>query len=164
MSQSRFTIKRDDLQVVMERTFDAAREAVFSAFIEPQAIPKWWGLRDHSTTVDKMDVRVDGAWRFVCRDADGHEYAFHGVHKEIDPPKLLSYTFSYEGIPGDHEVMETAIFEDLGGKTKLTGTATYANADDLDGMVASGMESGWAESWERLAELVEKAPTRTREG
>jgi len=155
-----FTIKRDELKVVMERTFDAPREAVFEAFIDPRAIPKWWGPRNQTTTVEKMDASVDGFWRFVCRDGAGREYAFHGVHKEIDPPELLSSTFNFEGIPGNHELMQTATFEDLGGKTKVTGTATYANVEDLDGMVASGMESGWAESWERLAELVEKNPKR----
>jgi uncharacterized protein YndB with AHSA1/START domain len=164
MSRSRFTINREALNVVMERTFNAPREAVFRALIEPQTIPKWWGLRRHSTAVDKMDARVGGAWRFVCRDAEGNEFAFRGVHKAIDPPRLLSSTFRYEGIPGDHTVTETAMFEDLGGATKLTATASYATTEDLDGMVASGMESGWAESWERLAELVEKAPTRTTEG
>jgi uncharacterized protein YndB with AHSA1/START domain len=151
-----FTIKRDELKVVMERTFDAPREAVFQAFIDPHAIPKWWGPRNQATTVDKMDVRVDGVWRFVCRDNGGNEYAFHGVHKEIDPPKLLSSIFNFEGIPGDHELIQTVTFEDRGGTTKVTGTATYANVEDLDGMEASGMESGWTESWERLAELAEK--------
>lgn len=156
MSKTSFVIKRDELKVVMERTFDAPLEAVFKAFIDPQAIPKWWGLRAQTTTVDKMDVRVGGAWRYVCRDSRGNEYAFHGVYKKIDPPRLVSCTFNFEGIPGNHELLQTAIFEDLGGKTKVTSTATYASVEDLDGMVASGMESGAIETWDRLAELVEK--------
>lgn len=162
MSKSVFTIKRDELKVVMERTFDARREAVFRAFTDPQAIPKWWGPRNHTTTVDKMDLRVGGSWRFVSRDAAGNEYAFHGVNKELDPPKRFSSTFNFEGLPGNHELVQTATFEDLGGKTKVTSTATYATIEDLDGMVASGMESGATESWERLAELVEKSSPRAR--
>jgi hypothetical protein len=38
----------------------------------------------------------------------------------------------------------------------------YANIEDLDGMVASGMETGARETWDRLAELVEKSPVRAR--
>ena len=162
MSNAVFTVKRNELKVVMERTFDAPREALFQAFIDPNAIPKWWGPRNETTTVENMDVRVNGPWRFVCRDNAGHEYAFHGVHKEIDPPERISSTFNYEGIPGDHELVQVATFEDLGGKTKVTSTATYANVEDLDGMLASGMEKGATESWDRLAELVEKAPKRPR--
>ncbi len=157
MSKTTFTIKRDELKVVMERVFDAPREAVFKAFTDPRAIPQWWGPKRLATTVDRMDVRPGGLWRFVQRDADGNEYAFHGVYKVIDPPKLLSATFNFEGIPGVHELLQTVTFEDLGGRTKVVNIATYANVEDLDGMVASGMESGATESWDRLADLVEKA-------
>ena len=155
-----FTIKRDELKVVMERIFDVPREAVFQAFVDSRAIPKWWGLRRHTTTVDKNDVRVGGVWRFVCRDAGGKVYAFHGVYKSIDPPTLVSSTLVFEGIPGDHELTQTATFERVGGKTKVTSIAAYATVEDLDNMVASGMESGVTESWDRLAELLRKTDVR----
>src|SRR3990172_7643882 len=119
MLKTTFAIKRDELKVVMERTFDAPREAVFKAFTDPHAIPQWWGPKRLTTTVDRMDVRPGGVWRFVQRDAEGNEYAFHGVYKEIDAPRLLSSTFNFEGIPGDHELLQTVTFEDLGGKTKV---------------------------------------------
>ncbi len=156
MPGATFTTERDKLRVVMERVFDAPREAVFRAFIDPHAIPRWWGLRSQTTTVDRMDVKEGGAWRFVCRDESGNEYAFHGVFKKVDRPKLLSLTFNFEGLAGDHELLETVMFEDLSGKTRVTSTAVYANLEDLDGMVGSGMESGAIESWDRLAELVER--------
>lgn len=162
MSKAVFTVKRNELKVVMERTFDAPREALFQAFVDPNAIPRWWGPRSDTTTVEEMDVRVNGPWRFVCRDSAGNEYAFHGVHKEVVPPTLITSTFNYEGIPGDHELVQTVTFEDLGGKTRVASTARYANVEDLDGMLASGMESGATESWDRLAELVEKTPRRPR--
>ena len=161
MSKTRFTVRRDQLTVVMERTFDAPRETVFKAYIDSQAIAKWFGPRSHTTTVDKNDVRVGGVWRFVSRDPAGHEYGFHGVYKKIEPPKLLAATFNFEGIPGDHELQQTVIFEDVAGKTKVTATATYKTVEDLDGMVASGMESGANESWDRLAELIEQ-PIKSR--
>ncbi len=52
-------------------------------------------------------------------------------------------------------------FEDLGGETNVVSISTYANVEDLDGMVASGMESGATESWDRLAELVERTSSAT---
>jgi len=150
-----FIVKRDELKVIMERVFDAPREAVFKAFVDPAAIPQWWGPRRHTTTVDKLDFRVDGEWRFVSREPDGTEYAFHGVFKAIEPPRLISQTFNFEGIPGEHEVLDTLTLEDLGGgKTKVTAVSTFANLEDLDGMVASGMESGAVESWDRLGDYL----------
>ncbi|HEY3248515.1 MAG TPA: SRPBCC family protein [bacterium] len=141
----------------MERIFDAPPETIFKALTDPTAIPKWWGPRKYTTAVDKMDLRVGGAWRFVHRGEDGKEYAFHGVFKAIEPPKLISQTFNYEGFPGEHESLDTLTLEDLGGgKTKVTAVTTFATLEDLDGMVGSGMESGAVESWDRLAALVEQ--------
>ena len=143
-----------DREIVMERVFDAPRELVFKAYTDPNLIPKWWGPRKYTTTVDKMDVRVGGAWRFVQRDADGHEYAFNGVYREIAPPERLSYTFEFEGMPG-HVLVETVTFEERDGKTKVIVTSLFASVEDRDGMLHSGMEQGANESQDRLAELLE---------
>ena len=142
-----------DQEIVMERVFNAPRELVFKAHTDPNLIAKWWGPRRYTTTVDKMDVRVGGVWRFVQHDANGNEYAFNGVYREIVPPERLSYTFEFEGTPG-HIINETLTFEDLGGKTRLTVTGSFESAEDRDGMLHSGMEEGANESYERLAELL----------
>lgn len=47
-------------EIVSERTYDAPRDRVFAAFIDPELIPRWWGPRRMTTTVDRMDVRVGG--------------------------------------------------------------------------------------------------------
>jgi uncharacterized protein YndB with AHSA1/START domain len=151
-----FIVRREELKVVMERTFDAPRDLVWKVFTDPQSIPEWWGPKNLTTTVEKMDVKPGGAWRFVQRDPEGNQFAFNGVYKEIDPPRFLSRTFNFEGIPGNHELTELLTLEEHDGKTKVIGIAVYANVEDLDGMVGSGMEKGATESWERLAELVEK--------
>ena len=143
-----------DREIVMERVFNAPREIVFKAYTDPNLIPRWWGPRKYTTTVDRMDVRVGGAWRFVQRDAAGNEYAFNGEYREIAPPGRLSYTFEFEGMPG-HVLIETLTFAEQGGKTKLTVTGSFQSAEDRDGMLHSGMEEGANESYARLAELLE---------
>jgi uncharacterized protein YndB with AHSA1/START domain len=155
MSKTKFTVKREELRVVVERTFSAPRAFLFKMVTSPKSIPNWWGPRRFETIVDKMNVREGGAWRFLNRDADGHEYAFHGIYISVDPPNHLSYTSNFEGISGDHETVESATFEDDCHKTKMIATIQYKNLEDLDGMVSTGMESGTVETWERLAELVE---------
>lgn len=138
----------------MERVFHAPRELVFKAHTDPNLIPKWWGRRAYTTTVDKLELRVGGVWRFVQRDADGNEYAFNGVYREIVPPERLSYTFEFEGMPG-HVLVETLTFEDLNGKTRLTVTGSYQSVEDRDGILQSGMEEGANESYAQLDELLE---------
>jgi len=158
MPKTTFTVKKEELKVVMERVFDATPEQVFKAISDPKLVPQWWGPAQFKTLVDKMDFRVGGEWRFIHKGKDGQEFAFHGVYKKIVPNQKVSDTFNFEGIPGDHELVETMVLEDMGnGKTKATSTSVYKNIQDLEGMVNSGMEGGAVETWERLAALVEKA-------
>lgn len=103
--------KPSDREIVMTRVFHAPRELVFKAYTDPDLIPQWWGPRRFITTVDKMDVRPGGAWRYLQRGPDGNEYGFNGVYRELVPPERLVSTFEFEGMPG-HVVLDTATFED----------------------------------------------------
>lgn len=142
-----------DREIVMTRVFDAPRELVFKAYTDPNAIPRWWGLRAHTTTVDKMDLRPGGVWRYVSRGPDGSEYAFNGVYREIVPPERLVQTFEFEGMPG-HVSVETATFDEHDGKTTVTSTSVFDTVEDRNEMLKSGMEAGAAETFDRLAELL----------
>ncbi len=144
-----------DREIVSERVFDAPRERVFTAFTDPELIPEWWGPRRLTTTVDKMDVRRGGAWRFVSRDSNGEEQGFRGTYREVTPPERGVQTFEWEGMPG-HVIVETVTFEDLGGRTKVTNISLFHTTEERDGMLASGMESGLTESHDRLDEVLAK--------
>ncbi len=142
-------------EIVTERVFDAPRERVFQAFTDPELIPQWWGRREDKTTIDKLDVREGGDWRFVADGPDGTT-AFRGTFRVIDPPETVEQTFEWEGMPG-HIVVETATFEDLGdGRTKVSTRSRFDTPEERDGMLASGMEIGMGESYERLDELLAK--------
>jgi uncharacterized protein YndB with AHSA1/START domain len=141
-------------EIVITRVFDAPRELVFKVSMDPNLIPRWWGPKSLTTTVDKMDVRTGGVWRFVQQDADGNDFAFHGVYHEISQKRLVQ-TFEFEGMPG-HVLLEICTFEDIDGKTRLTEKSVYESVEDRDGMLKSGMEEGAKETMDRLAELVEK--------
>lgn len=144
-----------DTEIVMTRVFDAPRELVWKAMTDPDAIPKWWGPRQYSTRVDKMDVRVGGVWRYVQHDAEGNEHAFHGEYRELVEPEKIVYSFIYEPM-SDDVVVDSVVLEDLGGKTRVTVTGTFESKEARDGMIESGMEGGATESWDRLAELLQE--------
>ena len=141
-----------DREIITERVFEALRERVFQAFIDPELIPRWWGRRQDTTTVDKMDVREGGDWRFVTEAPDG-SHAFRGTYRVIQAPEKLEQTFEWEGMPG-HVVVETATFEDLGGRTRVRTRSLFHTTEERDGMLASGMEQGMNETYERLDELL----------
>jgi uncharacterized protein YndB with AHSA1/START domain len=148
-----------DREIHVEPVFDAPRDHVFAVYSDPELIREWWGPRDGTTIVDEMDVRPGGAWRFVIRSADGGETAFRGTYREVSPPERVVQTFEWEGMPG-HVSVETATFEDLGDRTKVTTTSLFHTTGERDGMLASGMERGMNETYARLDELLDRLASR----
>ena len=142
-------------EIVMTRTFDAPRELVFEAMSKAEHMREWWGPRGFTMPVCEMDFRVGGAYRFVQRGPDGDEYAFRGEFREIAPPERISWTFEFEGMPGNVSV-DTMELTEEDGRTTITSTSIFDSVEQRDGMLQSGMESGAAETYDRLAELLEK--------
>jgi len=150
---------RGDTEIVLTREFDAPRELVFEAMTDPDLIPRFWGRRIDKTTVDTMDVRPGGKWRFISKSPEG-ETAFRGEFKEIVPPERIVWTFEWEGLPG-HISTDTVVFQDLGnGRTRIVDTSVFANKEDRDRMIQSGMESGASQLYDRLEELLAELKTR----
>jgi uncharacterized protein YndB with AHSA1/START domain len=154
MSKLQVVAEPGSHEILMTRTFEAPRELVFNAYTDPEAIAQWWGPSDTETVVDKLEARAGGQWRFVERGPDG-EYGFHGVFHDVSLPERLVYTFEFEGMPG-HVLLETITFEERDGRTTLTDRSVFQTVEDRDGMLQSGMESGAAESLDRLEELLAK--------
>src|SRR5205809_7594027 len=153
-AKSKF-VKKSERELVTTHTFDAPRELVWKAWTDPKLITRWWGPSRYSTSVEKMEVRPGGTWRFIQRDAEGNVYGFHGEYKEVVPPKRIVDTFEYEGMPG-HVLVESATFEEIDGRTMVTQKSVFETVEDLEGMLASGMEEGARETMERFTELVEE--------
>jgi len=96
--------------------------------------------------------------RFLNRDAQGNEFAFHGVYHEVLAPERIIDTFEFEGLPETgHVTLETMKLEELpGGRTKLTVQSVFQSVADRDGTLQSGMEAGVKDTYDRLAELLKQ--------
>ena len=152
-TQTATVTKPTDREIHIERVFDAPRDRVFAAYTDPELIPQWWGPHETTTIVDRMDVEAGGSWRFVIRNSDGSEDGFRGTYREVTPPERIVQTFEWEGMPG-YVSVETAVFEDLGERTKVTTTSIFHTTEERDGMLESGMERGMNETFARLDELL----------
>lgn len=143
-----------DREIVMTRAFDAPRDLVFEAHTSCEHMSHWWGPRKYEIARCEIDFRPGGAWRIVHRGPGGEEHGFRGEFREIVRPERLVWTFEYEGMPG-HVSVDTLTLEERDGKTTLTATSVFDSIEDRDGMLQSGMESGAAETWDRLDEYLE---------
>jgi uncharacterized protein YndB with AHSA1/START domain len=159
MSKNNMTVNREAKTITMSRVFDAPRELVWTVCTSPEYIPEWWGPRRMTTVVDRMDLQVGGAWRYIQTDPKGNEYAFNGVYKAVQAPERLTYTFEFEPMAG-HISTETIVFEALPeGRTRVTATTVYGTIGDLEGVLQSGMEGGAVETWDRLEALLKRLET-----
>lgn len=143
-----------DREIIMTRSFNAPREKVFRIYTDPAMIPQFWGPERFTTTVETMDVKQGGKWRYVQRDAAGNEYAFRGEYLEVAPPEKLVSLFEFEGMAG-HVSVETMTLTERNCRTTISNTSTFESKEDRDGMIEAGMEEGSAEMMDRLAKLVE---------
>ncbi len=140
-------------QILITREFAAPRELLFRAHTDPELLVQWHGPRSLTLTVDRLDARNGGTWRYIHQDADGNEYAFHGVFHGTPSPDGIVRTFEFEGAPG-HVSLETLTLEEHGRKTLLRANAVFQSVEARDAHIQAGMEDGLNESMERLDELV----------
>ena len=137
-----------ELEIRVERIFDAPRAHVFSVWTDPQLIPEWWG---DGTVVEEMDVRPGGSYRF--RTAFG---VIEGEFLEVEPPARLVQTFQ------NH--LQTLEFEDLGDdRTKLTQTMRFASTEERDTTMNYGVEEGAKSGFARIDEVLARL-TEVRNG
>jgi uncharacterized protein YndB with AHSA1/START domain len=136
------------------RDFDAPREKVFRAWIEPDLVAQWLGPKSTEMRIDEWNARTGGNYRYAAL-RDGEEVAaFYGSFHEVRPSERLVQTFTWEGMP-DGVSLETMTFEDLeDGRTRTIGLSLVDNIDGRDAIMASGMEVGVYEGYEKLDALL----------
>lgn len=148
-----------DREIVMTRELDAPRDLVFEAHTSCEHMSRWWGPRKYEVIGCEIDFREGGKWRIVLRGPDGQEHAFRGEYRKIVRPERITWTFEYEGAPGNVGP-ETLTLEEHDGKTILTTTSLFDTVEQRDGMLQSGMTEGATETYERLAEYLEELKAR----
>jgi uncharacterized protein YndB with AHSA1/START domain len=154
--ETEITLDTEVPLVRIVREFDAVPEKVFRAHTDPELLAQWLGPRGMQMEVLTFDCRSGGEYRYVHK-RDGEEYAFHGSFHDVRESSVIVQTFTYDGMP-DHVALERLVFEDLGnGRTRLVATSLVDSFADRDAFVATGMETGVREGYERLDEILADA-------
>lgn len=138
-----------DRQIVITRLFDAPRALVFEAWTKAEHVAHWWDPSGVPLAVCEIDLRPNGAFRWVNRAPDGGEgHAFTGNYREIVPPERLVFA----GLAG----IATLVFTEDGKKTKLTMTIECATSKDRDALLQMRVDAGTAQTLENLAAYLPK--------
>ena len=147
-----------DTEILITRSFDAPADLVFEAYTTPELVQRWWGFEDAEWLVCEIDLRVGGRWRYVTREKDGFEVAFHGEYREIDAPHRVVSTEVFEGAPvpdpDDAATVNVLTLEEVDGVTNLSVLVQTPSREVRDAIIESGMEGGLQVSYNRLEDLV----------
>lgn len=162
MTKSSFTVLEDNKTLVVERTFEASKHAVWSAYTEADKLSKWWGPKGWTTEVKELDLRVGGHWFYImtCRDETQTEWygknsSGKGVYDALQPEDSLSYTDYFtddEGtITPGMPVSKTKIdLSEKNGQTTIISTTEFESPEALKQVLGMGMQEGFDQTWDNL--------------
>ena len=135
------------------RTFNAPRELVWRALSQPEHVLAWWGPHGYTNEVLEFDFRVGGHWRI--RTTAPMDITFFGDYLEIERPRKIVQTFSFDQLPPGAHSVDTVELEERDDKTTYRGFSRLPDIASRDAMLASGMEGGMRQGFERLDEMLE---------
>jgi uncharacterized protein YndB with AHSA1/START domain len=142
-------------ELFIMREFDAPRELVFKAHIDPKLYVQWLGPHGYEMILETFEPVSGGRYRYIHKDKTGNEYGFNGTFHEISQERMIQ-TFEFEGMPErGHVSLDSITLEDLtDNRTRLTIQSVFRSVSDRDGMIQAGMERGITEGYERLDDIL----------
>jgi uncharacterized protein YndB with AHSA1/START domain len=141
--------------LTITRTFNAPRALVWKALSEPEHAVRWWGPHNHQNTVLEWDWQVGGRWKIRSDISDGSAIVFFGEYLVIEAPEKVTQTFSFDQLPPGAHSVDAVTLTEVDGRTIYTCVSTLPDVESRDGMVASGMEVGIVEGFERLDSMLD---------
>jgi len=104
------------------------------------------------------------------RSPEGQDAYGLATYERIVEPSLIAYTDAFADadrtVDGTMPVMPITVqFTEANGRTTLTSRTLFASAEDVEKVVAGGMEEGLTQTWDRLeAHLAAGRPGQTISG
>jgi uncharacterized protein YndB with AHSA1/START domain len=141
-----------DREIVITRVFDAPRAVVFEAWTKPEHVARWWDPSRAPLAVCEIDLRPNGAFRFVHQGPDGWKHPFTGIYREIAAPARLVFTTRIS--PAGAESVGTLVFSEHEGRTTLTMTIECQSIADRDALLKMRIDVGTTRTLDNLDEYL----------
>jgi uncharacterized protein YndB with AHSA1/START domain len=146
-----------DREIVITRAFDAPRPVVFDAWTKPEHVARWWDPGRVPLAVCEIDLRPNGAFRFVNQGPSGAAHPFAGTYREVSPPERL--VFTVRDMPPGAESLGTLVFterNEAATTTMLTMTIACRSKADRDALLAMRVDAGTTRTLDNLEEYLEQ--------
>ncbi len=138
--------------IQLHRVLRAPPERVYKAFLDPDAMVKWFPPNGFTAKMHQMDAKVGGGYKMSFTNfTTGQSHSFAGKYIELVPNERLRYTdrFDDPNLPGDMQVTITL------KKVSVGTDVSIVQAGVPSVIPAEACYVGWQESLILLAKLVE---------
>lgn len=140
---------KDTQALTMTITVDLAAppERVWRLWSDPRQLERWWGPPTWPATFVEHDFVEGGAARYYMTGPDGEKAGGWWRILRIDEPRSLEFEDGFSddagapdpSRPTTHGRVELTA---AGSGTRMTITSRFASAEDMDQVLAMGMEEG----------------------
>ena len=139
--------------MVMERMIHAPVSTVWSAWMNPETLPLWWGPEGFTCRTTRIDLRQGGEWVFDMIGPDGTVYPNHHRYTLVQPERRIDYVLHF-GENGPKHADGWATFEDIGGATKVTLRMVMLTMEDYEHAKGFGAVELGLQTLGKLARFV----------
>ena len=146
-------------ELTITEVLNAPRSMTWRTWTDARHVAEWWGPKGFTNLVCEWEARPGGLIRIDMQAPDGTLYPMRGVFHEVIEPEFLDFTttaFADEQGSDRLQVRHDVTFDEQDGKTKLTLQSRVVKTTPATAQALAGMEEGWNQSFDRLAELLAK--------
>jgi uncharacterized protein YndB with AHSA1/START domain len=127
--------------------FNASVARVWQVWKDPRRLERWWGPPTWPATFERHDFVVGGQSRYYMTGPEGQKSRGWWTISAVDAPHRLEFDNGFADDDGEplaamavtHVVVT---IEAVGAGARMTTVTTFADTEQLEKLLAMGMEEG----------------------
>jgi uncharacterized protein YndB with AHSA1/START domain len=153
----------DALTLTLVAQLDADPDRVWEVWEDPRKLERWWGPPTFPATFTRHEFRVGGESRYFMTGPAGETPRGWWRIDAIDKPHRLEFANGLAGedgepMPGVEPAAGQVTFLDADGGTRMTTVTRFTDVEQMQKMLAMGMEEGMTQAIGQIDNLLSPVP------
>ncbi len=145
-------------ELVLERTLQAPRMAIWRCWTEPALMPIWFCPKPWYVSDVTIDLRAGGASSMMMNGPNGEKFPNGGVYLLVEEGQRLVFTdaFTSAWVPSGKAFMvgDIQLLDAPGGGTLYRASVRHWSEEDRKQHEAMGFHEGWGKAADQLEALA----------
>lgn len=149
----------ETLTLTVHANFPVPVSRLWDAYLDPRQLEKFWGPVEYPATFTRHDGAVGGRSNYYMTSPEGEQFHGYWMWNEVVEHKFFEVTDGFahadgsvnEDLPATRTVFS---FDPHEGGSKLTITANFDSADELEQIVAMGMIDGTRSAMSQIEQVL----------